>query len=198
MRHHCSTFLIIAVMGVIWQPAHAQFKCKKADGSVTFQQTFCDPAEQQERIRLYEAKPNPVSISAGTEYKLKAAELERRRQISLAITSGQPMVSMTRQELDRAMGDPDKINAAQYGSSLQDQMIYYRDGRTIYVYTKDGVVTSIQIMEGSPVAARQTKACPSSREIWEIEIEINKLANRDNQRLQTMLHQQLIEAKACR
>lgn len=43
----------------------------------------------------------------------------------------------------------------------------------------------------------QTKPCASSSEIRDIEIEISKIANRDNQQLQTELHKKLIEAKSC-
>ena len=190
--------LISIAFAIPCQVSLAQFKCKRPDGSVTFQQTFCDSAEQQERIRLFEATPSPINFAASAEYKIKATELERQRQISIAISNGQPMVSMTRRQLDQAMGNPDKVNTSQYGASLQDQIIYYRNGRTIYAYTKEGFVTSIQNIEGSPIATRPHKPCDSQSEIRGIEIEINKLANRDNQSLQTMLHQKLIEAKACR
>ena len=74
--------------------------------------------------------------------------------------------------------------------------MYYRPGQTIYVYTKDGAVTSYQNTEGSPVEAR--KACPTSTEIRNIEFDINRLANRDNPLLQRDLHRQLAEARACR
>ena len=180
------------------QNVHAQYKCKNANGAVTFQQIPCEVGTQQERIRLYEATPSQANVTAAADYKIKASILERQRLIDLAISNGQPMVSMTRQELDRAMGGPNKVNAAQYGASLQDQIIYYRNGRTIYVYTKDGIVTSIQNTAGVALVSSSARVCASESEIKDIEFEINKLMNRDNQQLQTMLHKKLIEAKACR
>lgn len=69
------------------------------------------------------------------------------------------MVGMTPAELRQAMGQPDKVNAAQYGERAQDQLVYYRPGQTIYVYTKEGEVTSFQNAAGSPVEAR--KSCPT-------------------------------------
>ena len=109
------------------------------------------------------------------------------------------MVGMTRRELDQAMGTSDKINAAQYGASYQDQLIYNRDGRTLYVYTKDGVVSSIQNTDSAPVvAAPLQKPCPSPSEIRDIEIEISKIMNRDNHELQTLLHKRLLDARTCR
>lgn len=106
------------------------------------------------------------------------------------------MVSMTRAELDDAMGNPDKVNSGQYGASAQDQLVYYRRGRTLYVYTRDGVVTSIQNTEGAP-AARPRGTCGSPEDIRRIELRMSAYMNRDNQALQTELQKQLREAKTC-
>ena len=176
--------------------AAAQFKCQDQTGRVTFQQTACPASGTEEKIRLYENKPDPIR---NIQAQVRINELARQKTIREAIATGTPMVGMTRRELDQAMGDPDKINAAQYGSSLQDQIIYYRNGRTLYVYTKDSVVTSIQNNEGMPnQIVAQRKQCPTKSDINDIEIEINKIANRENQTLQTELYKRLLDAKACR
>lgn len=182
----------------------AQYKCKSADGAVAFQQTPCASHEQQERLRKLAPSQAPETAAESslrsTEAQLnqlKLLESERRLRIREAINMGRPMVGMTRVELDQSLGNPDRINAAQYGASLQDQLIYYRNGRTIYVYTKDGIVTSIQD-HGGVIGEKVQKPCPSSREIRDIEIDISKISNRDNQRLQADLHKRLHDAKACR
>jgi len=105
---------------------------------------------------------------------------------------------MTREQLYQAIGTPNKINAGQYGARSKDQLIYYRNNRTLYVYIDDGIVTSLQDTDGASGAASQKKPCPSAAAIRDIEIDINKLQNRDNQALQVELHKQLKEARECR
>ncbi|WIT12245.1 hypothetical protein PFX98_01180 [Paucibacter sediminis] len=108
------------------------------------------------------------------------------------------MVSMTRAELEGALGLPDRVNAAQYGAQQQDQLIYYRNGRTLYVYTKNGIVTAIQDTEGGgPAYQPAAKRCASSREIRDIEIRMSEIANRGNDRLQAELQKQLHTGKTC-
>lgn len=177
-------------------PAQAAvYRCQQPDGHFVYQDTPCATGTQKTIDTSVSRAPSPAVSSPVPDYKPQLAELERRGLVRDAIASGMPMVSMTRAELDQAMGNPDKINTSQYGSSLQDQLIYYRHGRTLYVYTRDGVVTSIQDTQGT-ISSQRRKPCPSDS-VWNIEIEINKTMNRDNRELQTELHKQLLEAKAC-
>ncbi len=188
-----------AMLCLCQSAAMAQYKCVDAGGSVSFQQKPCGNGTSQQRISL-PPRASPADPSASRpDYKAQLQELERRSQIRDAINMQRPMVSMTRSELDLAMGTPNAVNSSLYGSSQQDQLIYYRNGRTIYVYTREGVVTSIQDTAGSPVSTGMTnKPCPTASEIRDIEIEINKIANRGNQQLQTDLHRRHQDAKACR
>lgn len=115
-----------------------------------------------------------------------------------AIATGRPMVSMTRAELEGALGLPDRVNAAQYGAQQQDQLIYHRNGRTLYIYTKNGIVTAIQDTEGGGQAYQPAaKRCASSRELRDIEIRMSEIANRGNDRLQAELQKQLHTGKTC-
>lgn len=196
---HSKRTLVATLTACAAGAAFGQYKCRQADGAVTFQQAPCAAGQVQQRLDLRVAAP-ASSAAPLADHRAQIADLDRKRLIREAIAGGRPMVSMTRTELDQAMGSPDRVNVAQYGASLQDQLIYHRNGRTLYVYTKDGVVTSIQDTEGMP-AVRQpepSKPCASPREIRDIEIEISKIANRDNERLQTELHKRLLDAKACR
>ena len=198
MNKHPSKIVCLLLFWLTSFPSNAQYKCKQDGGSVIFQQTPCPAGAQQEKIQLHHNVPTPVNPQAAVLSQVKAREDERRRLIQEAIANGRPMVSMTGVELERAMGTPDKINAAQYGSSFHDQVIYYRNGRTLYVYLRDGVVTSIQHTEGTPGAPIQAKPCPSAAEIRNIEFDISKISNRHNQPLQLELHKRLMDARACR
>ncbi len=170
------------------QAVHAQYKCVHSDGAVTFQQVPCPTGNRSERIVIKSAPSSPDG--------------ERPIEIRAGIAAQRPVVGMTLKELQRAMGTPDKVNAGQYGTNTSNQLIYYRGDRTLYVYTENGIVRSIQNMEGGKIeisqpTATRTKACPSAREIRDIEIEINKIQNRDNHQLQAELRKQYGEAKQC-
>ena len=64
----------------------------------------------------------------------------------------------------------------------------------------NGVVVAFDDVEAAPASKRAAanKPCPSASEIRDIEIEISKLANRDNKPLQLELNKRLLDAKACR
>ena len=180
--------LIVAIMLAASLPTYAQYKCVQTNGSVSFQQTPCASQEKSERINI---RTHPLPDTT-----------ERPIEIRQALAARRAVVGMTRAELERAMGRPNKVNLAQYGSEMKDQLIYYTTDRTIYVYTHNYVVTAIQNTAGGEPKVYtapevQRKRCPSSSEIWELEIEISKLQNRGNQALQVELHKQLREAKSC-
>lgn len=193
---HKAKCLIAPVLLIAAMPAYAQvFRCKLQDGSVAYQDTPCAAGEQKKVASPASGSAPSADAPPPIDYKQKLNELDRRRNIREAIAAGTPMVSMTRAELDSAMGRPDGVNTGQYGDSSQDQLIYRRGSRTFYVYVKDGVVTSIQNRQGTQTAQR--KACPTELDIKRIELDMSKLQNRDNQQLQTELRKQLAEAKAC-
>ena len=69
-------------------------------------------------------------------------EAARRRNV---------MPGMTKKQVKRAKGAPDKISHGQYGQSHKEQWIYYeknswggKTDNTTYVYFKNDVVTSKQ------------------------------------------------------
>lgn len=186
-------------------PALAQFKCRQADGATAYQQTPCSGSQTEQRAGS--PAPAPVAApaapadasgqAAAARVKVLAAEADRKMRIRAAIESRQPLVGMSRAELDLAMGNPDKINADQYGARSKNQLIYYRGDRTLLVYTTDGMVTAIQNRDGVPSSTRKTP-CPTETEIRNIEVEMSKIANRGNERLQASLASKLEKARACR
>lgn len=78
----------------------------------------------------------------------------------LALERRQPLVGMTEDELQMALGKPEKVNSHTGSGGQGQQRIYERNGRTYYVYTDGtGVVTSIQDQEPikSPKPFRPTR-----------------------------------------
>lgn len=189
------TLLLLASLSL---PAAAQYRCRAADGSISFQQNPCPEGAGQQKL---DVRVNaPAAPGAAPDYNGSLSELERQRKIREAISAGRPMVSMTRAELDVAMGAPQRSSSGQAGPDQNDQLLYLRNGRSIYVSLRNGVVVAFDDVDpplGSR-AAQSAKPCPSAREIRDIEIEISKLANRDNKPLQLELNKRLLDAKACR
>ena len=175
------------------ESAEAQFKCKKPDGSIGFQDRPCPNDTTSERVRI--TSTNTLGPAA-----------ERPDHIRRAIAEGKPAVGMTLAELERAIGKPEKVNAAQYGKDFKNQLIYYTESRTLYVYTTDGIVTAIQNSEGGrpvqpvPISPSRTsgKRCPTASDIRSIEIELSKISNQDKQHVLVELHRQLGEARTCK
>lgn len=171
-------------------PAAAVQKCTLPDGRVVYQDAACTAGATAQAVRT---APNVM----------KSGDGDRPAHVTSAIATGRPTIGMTLRELERAMGRPDKINTGQYGARSHDQLIYYTDDRTIYVYVTNGVVTSIQNTDGGrrphmPMAAHQQRPCPGYHEIREIEVEISKLENRERPQVLAELQRRLSEAKACR
>lgn len=179
-------------------PAFAQvYRCKQPDGRIAYQDTPCATGEQK-KVASPASGSDPVQSAEApppADFKQKLNELDRRRNVREAIAAGTPMASMTRAELDAAMGRPDSVSSNQYGSSFQEQLVFNRGGRSYSVLVKDGVVTSVQNYENQQPPR---KACPTEYDIKRIELDMSTLQNRENQPLQAQLRRQLADAKACK
>lgn len=192
------TTFIIALMTCA-ASSHAQFKCVGPNGAVSFQQAPCAQKERQQALDFKalpptSAGPSPESIAKANA--AKNADLDKRLAIRAAIEERRPMVGMTIDELGQAMGTPTVENRAQYGTEMQDQLIWYRNGRTIYVYTKNGLVTSIQDVAGAPTQKKQG-TCLNSRQIRDLEIEASTFYAKNNAALQLDLSRRIADAKTC-
>jgi hypothetical protein len=179
-------------------PAFAQvYRCKQPDGRIAYQDTPCATGEQK-KVASPASGSDPVQSAEApppADFKQKLNELDRRRNVREAIAAGTPMASMTRAELDAAMGRPDGVSSNQYGSSFQEQLVFNRGARSYSVLVKDGVVTSVQNYEKQQAPR---KACPTEYDIKRIELDMSTLQNRENQPLQAQLRRQLADAKACK
>lgn len=127
---------------------------------------------------------------------MKRRDADRRLKIRAAINASEPMVSMSQSELLSAMGHPNRINTGDYASGAHDQLIYDRGDRTYYVYVSNGIVSAVQT--GARIGAVTPRAaCPSARQIWEMEVQASSNAMRGTPEGRQM-NLKIADAKACR
>ncbi|MFN3495365.1 MAG: hypothetical protein ACK40L_12740 [Hydrogenophaga sp.] len=172
-------------------------KCTGPDGKVVFQDARCEGKGETLNIRPSSgAAPTGSSVSAPEIRAKRQAEIDgihRRSDIRAAIERGEPMVGMTRAQLEQALGAPNLVNANNYGGVLKDQIIYDRPGQSWYVYTENGVVTSIQHRPSESRAA--AVRCPSPQEIRSMETSASSITLGERERVERL--RQIGEAKRC-
>lgn len=174
--------------------AWAVNKCTGPDGAVVFQDAPCTGKGQTLTIRPGSGHSGAGAAESAARTQGEIAAINRRSETSAAITRGVPLIGMTLDELDRAMGAPSRHNPANYGGVQHDQLIYDRGGRTWYVYTEAGIVRSIQNSERIG-AAPQSVRCPSSLEIRAMETSASSIALSDRERVERL--RQIGDAKKC-
>jgi len=146
-------------------PAWAINKCTGADGKVVFQDLPC--AGQGEVIEVKPASGAADPLAA-RDAQTRLMKMQRDNRVAEAINTHEPLVGMTVDELQRAMGPATKVNADNYNGVRREQVIYERPSATWYVYTRDGRVDSIQHRPGPPIGARTRgpeRRCPTQHEI---------------------------------
>lgn len=151
------------------------YKCT-VNGKTVYADSPCD--NKATVVPITRGSAPVESGAARTDWATLKTEMDRRSSVRAAIDAGAPLVSMSRQELNDAMGSPDKVNTSDYGRGIEEQLIYSRNGRTIYVYTKNSVVTAIQNTEGY---SQKRKPCPTPYEIRDLKMEASKYMNRDTE-----------------
>lgn len=186
---------VAAMLAVSLSPAFGQYKCTSPTGQVSFQQHPCAAQQKQQTLNLQSLPPTGAGTPA-PDYAAQNAELDRKRAIRLAVEERRPMVGMTVEDLQYAMGDASAINRSQTGSSAHDQYIYRRGARTVYVYVHNGLVTSIQDVSSGQTAAVAGK-CLSRREIWNLEVEASRIEIRNNEAAQARYRDRIALAKDC-
>lgn len=194
MKKHLTQAAAIAAIALAVSPAWAINKCTQPDGSVVFQDAPC-AGGKGEAIVVRPASGNAQAGSAESTARVKQqiARIESDSQVTAAIELGEPLVGMTRAELDRAMGPPTKVNANNYGGRLNDQIIYERRDQSWYVYTDNDVVTSIQ---HRPAAINRVKVrCPGPMEIRSMETSASSIRLSDGERIQR--RKEIAEARKC-
>jgi hypothetical protein len=195
MRFIAITFVAMAAISAA--PVWAQYKCTDpATGQVSFQQQPCSGPQRQQALEL-KTVPPPAAGMPAPDFGRKNAELDKRLAIRTAIEEGRPMVGMTASELQMTMGTASTVNRTQSGDTISDQHVYPRGGRTVYVYVKGGVVTTIQDTSSGQSTAAVAGKCLSKRELWNLEVEASRSEIRDNEPVQARYRQRIALAKDC-
>ncbi|MBX9836009.1 MAG: DUF4124 domain-containing protein [Burkholderiaceae bacterium] len=158
-------FLIAALLAA---PAWAINKCTGTDGKVSFQDAPCADGKG-EALRIRPASGAASTNSAATsEAQARLAKMKQDNEMAEAIRMHKPLVGMTVAQLQDAMGLATKVNADNYNGTQREQVIYERQHETWLVYTRSGVVESIQHRPGAPIGAppaRATRPCATQHEI---------------------------------
>ena len=167
-------------------PVAAQvYRCPDAGGRTVIQQMPCQGGAQMD-VRPSRGITVPSSADAG-EAQVRLEKLKRDNETAAAIRRGEPLVGMTVDQLRGAMGAPNKVNAANYSGTRKDQLIYYREDATWYVYTTNDVVESIQ--RSGPTPSTQPQApvrCATSREIRDAEVSASSMMLSEQERRDRM------------
>lgn len=111
-------------------PAWAVNKCV-IDGQTVFQDAACPGKGESITVRPASAQANSSMAESASKTKREIAGIEWRSKVDAAISRGEPLVGMTRVELDKAMGPPTTVNADNYAGKLKDQIIYDRRIRPV-------------------------------------------------------------------
>lgn len=187
-----TTFLSIALLCM---PAAAEvFKCT-VNGKVVYADSPCGNQAKSIKMDDAPALPTASQSAAAAAQKFDASKVDQRLAIRAAIASSEPLVGMTREELDMAMGKADRVNSSDYGRGQEDQIIYYRPKRTFYVYIKARIVTTIQSTEG--VTSARKDACPGYYEIRDMEVTASRISMRDTD-AGRKLEERIAQARACK
>ena len=188
----------IALLAFAWfaaPTAWAVNKCTGPDGGVIFQDTPCVGKGETLNLRPGSGHATARGGESADRARDEVATINRRAETSAAIARGEPLIGMTRDELDQAMGAPTRVNAANYGGVQQDQIRYDRGGRTWYVYTEAGVVRSIQNNAATGAPPSRSTRCPSPQEIRGMETSASSITLSEAERVERL--RQIGDAKRC-
>lgn len=160
----------------------------------------------------------PCSAGAGTKLELPSSpgttpgtapsQLPARPQSSAGripvdntavlngMATGKPVVGMTENQLNIAMGRPNRTNAGNYEGQQRDQLIYDRGDVTYYVYVREGVVSSVQASSGYRPRPVRRGRCLTALEVRNLQTSANSVTISERERLE--LYRQIREGKeAC-
>lgn len=148
-------FLALAV------PASAQgtiYRCKGADGRLSFQQTPCEAGTTGEQV---EAKQVPTTELGANILQRAQRNAERRDQT-------------TETDMLNQLGHPTVTNVDIVNGVETKQHVYrYPDGSARYIYTRNGVVYAAQVRPGE--GPRQTQPCYSKSQIRSAEFDASNI-----------------------
>jgi hypothetical protein len=195
MKH---LFLCACCLFLATPSSAAIYRCTQPDGRSSYQETPCDKGTQKNVVNRDTRGEDPA-----TRHPLPPiGSMERRALLSEAIASGQPLVGMTRAELELALGKPARVKIRYNGSIVREQLSYGGDGVVELEHDTVVAINSGPKTKGEPVPAPERraapqKACLDQYALRRLRIDIDNTYNRDNKQLQDKLRKQLDEAVAC-
>ncbi len=185
-----------ALMVLSAAPAWAVNKCTGPDGKVQFQDAPCAGKGETITVRPASGHANASSAESAARTRAEIAGIESRSQTNAAIARGEPLVGMTRAELDQAMGAPTRVNADNYQGVQKDQIIYERPRATWMVYAEAGKVSSIQHRPAINAASSAPPVlCPTPFEIRNMQVSASSSTLGDRERAERQ--RQISEAMRC-
>lgn len=188
---HIKQALWTTGLALLCSQAWAINKCTGADGQTTFQDAPC--AGKGEAIKVQPASGQNINAAALPDWKQKAAEVDKRMAIRAAVERREAAIGMNGEELQQAMGLPNRINTGEYKTGSTQQRIYDRPGTTWYVYTDGQLVTAVQKSIGSAPAA--SGPCPSGLEIRNAETSASSMLLSEAERKSRLA--EIRQMKAC-
>lgn len=189
-----NVLLVAAALSAVIAPASAVNKCT-VNGKTVYQDAPCHGGGT-----AVDARPNgafgeavPTTPSRRSQSRGDDAPVNHRAVLN-GMATGKPAVGMTENQLNIAMGKPNRINSGDYQGRTRDQLIYERDDVTYYVYVRDGVVSSVQTSQGY-ASSRPQKKCPTSIEIRNLETSANSATISERERRD--LREKVWRARSC-
>lgn len=182
--------LFTGFFALLCSQAWAVNKCTGADGKVSFQDAPC--VGKGEAITVRPAAAPSSTNSAAPDWKRLSAESDKRLAVLASIDRREPAIGMTFEQLQQAMGLPNRINTGEYKTGSTQQRIYEQAGKTWYVYTDGATVTAVQASIG-PVT--QSGPCPSGLEIRNAETSASSMLLSESER--TARQREIRAMRAC-
>lgn len=186
----------LAALVMACTPAQAQvYKCKDAGGRTVMQQHPCPDGGGKLDVRPASghapAAPTGATGETVSDGQARLEKLKRDNEMAEAIRTRRPLVGMTREQLLKAMGTPKTVNANNYQGVQQEQNVFEREDGTWYVYTRSGLVESIQHRPGVVAQQSQKPPCPTQLELRNAEVSASGYKATDAQKA---AYRQLLDA----
>ena len=185
--------LLVAVLALPLAPlvsAQTVYKCVGDNGRTILQQAPCTGGKRIE-VQVNDVGGPPRITEA--EARQSQAIGRRESAIGAGLHTGYPVVGMNQEQLAQVLGQPDHINTSDYGRGIEEQRIYERNQRTVYVYTANGLVRAIQNNESSK---SKKEPCPTSTDIRNLETTASSITLVADEKKELM--RQIAKMKACR
>jgi len=169
--------LSLAALLLASTPAWAINKCKGPDGKMYYQDTPCASGHSGGEIDIRPASGDAAPDAADQARARTQTQLASSRQrdaINQGIASGEPVIGMSEEELQRALGAPSKVIAGNFRGTQKDQIVFYKSNGTWYVYTTSGIVESIQFSpDVAPHLRNRPARCPTELELRNLHVSAN-------------------------